>query len=219
MADERYNFLKNEWPARHVFFYYDRIKEDLAAGDYHLALEALAMNELEIDEAMLAKWSDFNEFTGKIRVLEASSFDESDRIIKEYYTLAPLWLLWPNIRDIKSIDTSRAWLTLALQAVTTIGELHESEGCVPNNFHEEAICLCVMSPSCPLQTAGNIVTELLWNDKLAFVDQEPGILRQQFKMHMEVAEKQGLIASSLSKDLLSQFDRLQLLSSKEDFEQ
>lgn len=220
MADERYDFLKNEWPARHVFFYYDRIKEDLAAGDYHLVLEDLVMSELEIDETTLAKWSDFQEFTNKIRILEASGFDESERIVKEYYTLAPLWLLWPHIRDIKTIETGRTWLNLALQGVAATGELHENEGCAPDNFHKESVCLCVLSPSCPLQTASNILTEPLWNAKLGFVDEEkgPDTLRQQFRMHMEVAEKQGLIASSLSKDLLSRFDKQQLLSSKEDFE-
>ena len=206
MANERYEYFKNEWPARHVFLYYDRIKEGLAAGDCHIALETLVMNELELGEEALADWPNFNSFTENIRILEASGFSESERIVKEYYTLAPLWLLWPHIRDTKTIEAGKPWLTQALQAVATVGEAHEIEGCTPEAFHRESLCLCVMSPSCPLGAAGNILAEPIWREAPKLTPEEPGAPRQRFMMHLQVAENQGLIASNHAKDLLLQFD-------------
>lgn len=206
MANERYEYFKNEWPARHVFFYYDRIKEDLAAGDCHIALELLILNELNSSEAMLANWPEFNEFTENIRIVESSGLNESERIVKEYYTLAPLWLLWPHIRDTKTIKESKTWLTQALRAVAAVGEAHESEGCTPGGFHKESLCLCVMSPSCPLQTAANIIAEPAWREKTGSIDENSGVHREHFVTHLKVAENQGLITPNQTQAILLQYD-------------
>lgn len=223
MTNDRYEYLKNEWPARHIFFYNDRITEESATvADCHIALKKLLTNELELNEKVISEWSEFKEFEETIKKLQLSDLSDKERIGKEYFALAPLWLLWGHIRDTKTIDAGQEWLVQAIQTAMTTAEPHEDDGCNLEDVNEESQLLCELSPLCPFQAVGHVLLEPIWNKEIDLMDQieEPGTLRKRLAVHLEIATKEGVVTSDHSKELLLQFDeRRQPLTSKEDSEE
>lgn len=223
MTNDRYEFFKNEWPARHIFFYHDRITEEATTtADRQIALEKLITCELKLDEESLSKWSEFKEFEDTIKKLQSSDLNDKERIEKEYFALAPLWLLWGHVRDTQTLEGGREWLIQAVQTAMTTAEPHETEGCDIKDVGEESQLLCELSPLCPFQAAGLVLLEPIWNREIDLMDQieGPGILRKRLNVHLEIATREGLTTAEHSKELLAQFDkRRQPLISKEDFDE
>lgn len=210
MAENQFDYLKNEWPARHIFFYNDRILTDsITTADCHIALEQLIANELDVEDETIQNWLPVKKFTEDVRFLQHADLEDKDRIEREYYAAAPLLLLWPHIRDTRTIDDARQWLTQAIDTIMSVAEPHLDEGCGLDEFNDDTERFCRLSPICPYHTSGHALLDTVWDEGVDILDtvEGPGSLRKRLEMQLHIAVKQGLITPTHSSELLCEFDK------------
>lgn len=219
MAHERISGSpENEPPGRYVDLYTLRLDtQGVTRADLSIALQNLVMQELEVDDAAALALIYKSGFPDKIMELECYDEDEIGRTEAELFSMAPLLLLWPAIRDTRSPEESLAWLDSAAALALTEAEFHDGENCstvAGMPISDE----CEYGDMCPPKTTLRLLLQkaLETPDTLDVLIVDPAEELMMIRAEVRVALKSKLITPDQQKAVIRHYVQQRSLQVKEE---
>lgn len=131
---------------------------------------------------------------------------EIEVVEQDMYNVAPLYLLWEAIRDLKADDprATRAWLDRAVKGALEDVEDHDDDSCAmefPDDMNG-----CVNSCLCPKRTSVNILTRQVRQgaSSIFWESQVMGSKETVIQTELATLIKNGLLSQKLVNRLLNE---------------
>lgn len=209
MSERNHDYLRNEWPARHIFFYGDRINDEHATpADRYVALEHLVATELGVGETEAQFALQSRDFLTRIRDIRQSGLIDSERMEHEIYAMAPLLILWTDIKDTRSSTDAKQWLDMAIKVALSAVEGHGDTGCATDTIHTDMDCGCDRSPLCPARTVALLLISpaLRPQEETGIHSESPEATLGMLQYQIMSAAEQGLLTQPQAEEVMNRYN-------------
>jgi hypothetical protein len=203
---------ESESPSQHLLAYGRELGyPDNTRLEFLSALEHLLRDELQLNDSQLVTYLE----TSKANFLEYENdlaaddeIEDKGRLQLEPYAMAPLILLWDDLRHLREPKDVAVWLQQAIDLALNEADLHEEDECVCDDVNSDDNS-CALSPLCPVKMiAKTLAAEAIEEPKAgAMALEDPAVTIGMVRVQLTLAGQKGLLTDRQVKKLLRNYHK------------